>query len=170
MEKLHPRAVWILFVSYLPLLFPFLFLSFYFSAGVLVIPFIRRFQGNTLVQLTIALIIYVVICFIWAKLAYRFWKYELTENSLKIEKGVIMKKYVSIPYDRVQNVDIYRGVLVRILGLSDLQIQTAGYSGGYGGRGHGFGSEGRLPGLAIDVAENLREKLIEATRNKKQGL
>ncbi|PIP31509.1 hypothetical protein COX24_03155, partial [bacterium (Candidatus Gribaldobacteria) CG23_combo_of_CG06-09_8_20_14_all_37_87_8] len=121
MEKLHPRAVWILFVSYLPLLFPFLFLSFYFSAGVLVIPFIRRFQGNTLVQLTIALIIYVVICFIWAKLAYRFWKYELTENSLKIEKGVIMKKYVSIPYDRVQNVDIYRGVLVRILGLSDLQ-------------------------------------------------
>ncbi|MCG2690229.1 PH domain-containing protein [Candidatus Parcubacteria bacterium] len=170
MEKLHPRAVWIFFASYLPILLPLIFVAFYFSEGALSIPFIRRFSGNISLRIVIALIIYAIFCFIFAKLAYRFWKYELTENSLKIEKGVIMKKYISIPYDRVQNVDIYRGVLARILGLSDLQIQTAGYSGGYGGRGHGFGSEGRLPGLAIDVAENLREKLVQSTINNKQGL
>lgn len=169
MEKLHKRAVWILFASYLPVLFPLLFLTFYISSAI----FSGVFSGvNPLHAAPVviaAVVLYVIFCFIWAKLAYRFWRYELTENSLKIEKGVIIKKYISIPYDRIQNIDIYRGVLARILGLSDLQIQTAGYSGGYS-RGGGMRSEGRLPGLAIEVAESLRDRLVQITRNQKQGL
>ena len=43
---------------------------------------------------------------------------------------MIWKRYVTIPYDRIQNVDIYRGVLARLLGLSDLNIQTAGTTSG----------------------------------------
>ena len=68
------------------------------------------------------------VAFIWAKLSYRFYKYELTENGFRKELGVVYKKYVTIPYDRIQNVDIYRGIVARLLGLSDLNVQTAGAS------------------------------------------
>lgn len=100
---------------------------------------------------------------LWAGWAYNNYKYQLTEDTVKIEKGVIWKHYVSIPYERIQNVDIHRGILARILGLSDLQIQTAGISGFYL-------SEGRLPGLDTQTAEQLRDGLIKKVKGTKQGL
>jgi len=114
---------------------------------------------------------YAVFCYFLAYLTHRFWRYELTDNSLKIEKGIIWKKYISIPYDRVQNVDIYRGLVDRILGLSDLHVQTAGYSGSFSGhRKRGISSEGRLPGLAPEIAEQLRDTLVKRTKGARQGL
>lgn len=111
------------------------------------------------------MIAYIVIVYVWARLSYRFYLYELTENGFKKESGIIYKRYVTIPYDRIQNVDIIRGVWARILGLSDLQIQTAGMSGA------AYYSEGRLPGLSTEDAEKLRDELINRARqSKNQGL
>jgi len=90
----------------------------------------------------------------------------MTEDALRIEKGIIWKKYVSIPYERIQNVDILRGVFARLLGLSDLQVQTAGASG-YSR--YGF-AEGRLPGLGISEAEEIRDELIKRAKGKKPGV
>jgi membrane protein YdbS with pleckstrin-like domain len=123
--------------------------------------------GTLFLLLLLIPIPYLAFCYFWAGLSYRFWQYELTENALRIEKGVIFKKYISIPYERIQNVDIYRGILARLLGLSDLQVQTAGYSG-YGK--HGMMTEGRLPGLDTKVAEELRDKLVGKIKGTKQGL
>ena len=171
MEKLHPRAVWLFFVKFLfvgfffiaaftPLLFAFLVDKL--KVDFLALDLVPLF-GNSLVLA----IFYIAFCYLWAVLSYRFWGYELTKNSLKIEKGVIWKKYISIPYQRIQNVDIYRGVLARILGLSDLQVQTAGYSAP--GK-QGMATEGRLPGLDTKVAEDLRDKLVGKVGGKSQGL
>lgn len=114
--------------------------------------------------------ILIIISYIWARLSYRFWRYQLTEDAYKSERGIIFKRYVSIPYERIQNVDIYRGILDRLLGLSDLQIQTAGY-GAAGGHGlRGFGSEGRLPGLSKEKAEEMREELIRRAKGGKSGV
>jgi len=85
-----------------------------------------------------------------------------------VEKGIIWKRNVSIPYERIQNVDILRGIFARMFGLSDLQIQTAGQSATTG-----FSllssSEGRLPGLDIQTAEKLRDELIKRAKGK-QGV
>ena len=79
---------------------------------------------------------------------------------------MIWKKYVTIPYERIQNVDIHRGLIARLLGLSDLNIQTAGASTMvYRGRGGGgFGAEGRLPGISCEIAEQLRDELVKRSR------
>ena len=79
---------------------------------------------------------------------------------------------MTIPYDRIQNVDIYRGILARLLGLSDLNIQTAGMSAIINRYGvSGGGAEGRLPALSREVAEQLRDELIQRARqSKNQGL
>ena len=80
--------------------------------------------------------------------------------------NIIWKKYVSIPYDRIQNVDIYRGIWARIFGLSDIQIQTAG---GITAGSYGAFSEGRLIGVSKEEAERLRDELIRRARNSRTG-
>lgn len=165
MEKLHPKAVWIFFFRVLGFC---IFLSVWltsFLAGLLRVAGKRGF----LWWLILGFIICLIFAYFWSKLIYRFWRYELTEDVFKKEHGIIWKKYVSIPYERIQNIDIHRGVVDRILGLSSLSIQTAGY-GAIGGMRRGIGGEGYLPGLGKNKAEEIRDELIQRAKGKKQGL
>lgn len=95
-------------------------------------------------------------------LRYHYYRYELRDDGFRKEHGILWKKYVTIPYERIQNVDVYRNPLARLLGLSDLHIQTAGMSTGFGS--YGAASEGRLPGLAPHIAEQLRDELIRRSK------
>jgi len=174
MEKLYFKAVWLFFWHFF---FAGFFIAFFILAFAypMIMAMAVKAEFNPAFSLLfssfVVLVIYLVSCYVLARLSYRFWGYELTENVIKIEKGIIFKKYISIPYDRIQNVDIYRGFLARILGLSDLQIQTAGYSGGTSGiLGGVMSSEGRLPGLHPQVAEQLREELTQKVKFTKQGI
>ena len=177
MKQLDPKAVWLFFISFVLRAFiPIIFLSIY---GAVILSDLGKsldnggeFSFGFLNWLWIIIPVFLVLCFVWAKLTYHFYRYELTDAGFRKELGVIYKKYVTIPYDRIQNVDIYRGILARILGLSDLNIQTAGMSATVGRYGiSGGGSEGRLPALSLEVAEQLRDELIQRARQvKNQGL
>ncbi|MBI4086803.1 PH domain-containing protein [Candidatus Kaiserbacteria bacterium] len=176
MKQLDPKAVWLFFFSFVLRSFlPIILLSFWGMAfladlgenidtGEISFDFLNWFW--------IIAPAFLILCFVWAKLTYRFYRYELTDAGFRKELGVIYKKYVTIPYDRIQNVDIYRGIIARILGLSDLNIQTAGMSATVGQYGvFGGGSEGRLPALSHEDAERLRDELIlRARQTRQQGL
>lgn len=168
MQQLHPKAVWIFFFRYI---ISFFFIGLWLSFALMSVLVDTDIVTGIMAILIIAifLLIFVTIfAFIWAKLSYHFWRYELTEDAYKAERGIIWKRYVSIPYERIQNVDIYRGIIARILGLSDIQVHTAGY-GGAGAKG--LGSEGRLPGLSKEQAEVIRDQLISRAKGEKnQGL
>lgn len=177
MNQLHPKAVWSFFLSYLSRwLFLFLLLIFYgvfmliSSAKVFETAEVMAYFGWFVLSILVGLAVLALILYFCAKLTYRYYMYELREDGLRIESGVIAKRYVTIPYDRIQNVDIYRGLIARMLGLSDLQIQTAG-AAFQGARSKSFGSEGRLPGVSMVDAEQLRDELIRrAKQSKNQGL
>jgi membrane protein YdbS with pleckstrin-like domain len=124
---------------------------------------------NALTYLILFLIVYIIIAEIFIRWAYRNWKYEFTKESLKIEKGVIIKKYKSIPYERIQNVDITRGIIARIVGFSTIDIQTAGYSA-YAAKGGVGMSEGHIPAVSVEGAEKIREFLMKKITKNKQGL
>lgn len=180
MQKLDPKAVWMFFFRILTAWsILFIFLSFWLfgflaSSGVCrntaLAFWICGSAASYILWIVIIFALFVVLCWFWAKLTYHFFNYQLTEHAFKKEHGIIWKKYVSIPYERIQNVDIYRGVITRILGLSDLHIQTAGYSGVTRGRARGIRAEGYVPGLDKHIAEQLREELIRRTHGRKQGL
>lgn len=165
LQKLHPRAVWLFFFKYAGS-----FIVAVFFAGIWIVAAIgEKIAGIGYIIGIVIAIIFLLIAgsYIWARLSYHFWRYQLTKDSYRAERGVIFKRYISIPYERIQNVDIYRGILDRIFGLSDLQIQTAGY-GAVGSRGlRGFGSEGRLPGIDKQTAEKLRDELIKRAKGNK---
>ena len=57
---------------------------------------------------------------------YRRFEYELTEDTLDIRSGVLSRREREIPYGRIQNVDITRNVLQRLVGLAAVNIETAG--------------------------------------------
>lgn len=174
MKQLDPKSVWLFFFSFVfRWLFLLLFISTWFT---LFLSGIRSEVGgvsfgflNWLWLIGLGLLVFF---WIWAKLTYHFYRYELREDGFRKELGVIWKKYVTIPYDRIQNVDIYRGILARLLGLSDLHIQTAGASAQYSRHSAwGLSAEGRLPGLSRETAEQVRDELIKrAQRSKNQGL
>lgn len=167
MQQLDPKSIWLFFIG------------FFFGPSTVIIALVismmisipdadkGTLSFGLLIWLWVIIPALLIFSWIWAKLTYRFYRYELREDGFRKEFGVIWKTYVTIPYDRIQNVDIYRGVIARILGLSDLKIQTAGAST------HGVGAEGKLPGLSREVAEQLRDELIKRARQSKttnQGL
>lgn len=167
MEKLHPGAKWKFRIeSYFGLIIISLFFFVPFLIGT------REsdlFSSPILLLSIVFLFCFILIAEIFIHWAYKNWKYELTQDSLKIEKGVIIKKYKSIPYERIQNVDITRGIIARIVGFSTIDIQTAGYSA-YAAKGGMGQSEGHLPAVSIGGAEKIREFLMKKIIGKKQGL
>jgi len=59
---------------------------------------------------------------------YRRYEYELTADSFDIQSGVFARRNREIPLRRIQNVDISRNVLQRILGVAAVDLETAGGS------------------------------------------
>lgn len=171
MKQLDLKAVWLFFTTQL--------ISWGFFA-LIVASFLDLSLGSEVDELgyetlsinwgyvALVIIVATVLAFIFSKLTYRYYRYEMGDIVFKKEHGIIWKKYVSIPYNRIQNVDIHRGILARLLGLSDLQIQTAG---GITAGSYGALSEGRLVGISREEAEILRDQLIQKARTSRgQGL
>ncbi len=159
MKKLDKKAVWLFFLQYV--------WSFVYLGAFVVAITLSALDGEISVMAVLNLIGWVLltvllVSYFVSHLAYKFYLYELSNIGFKKESGIIWKQYVTIPYDRIQNVDIYRGVLARILGLSDLQIHTAGVGGVAMG-------EGRLPGLSMADAEVMRDELINRSRQSRSG-
>ncbi|MBU2109674.1 PH domain-containing protein [Patescibacteria group bacterium] len=175
MQKLDPKAVWLIFTGFILRWFIFILVFGIYIAFMLLADSDKDTPAfGFLKWLWVVVPALLVFFWIWAKLTYHFYRYELREDGFRKEFGVIWKKYVTIPYDRIQNVDIYRGVIARILGLSDLNIQTAGASAQVSRYGTwGLGAEGRLPGLSREVAEQIRDELVKRSRQSRttnQGL
>ncbi|MBS3099553.1 PH domain-containing protein [Candidatus Pacearchaeota archaeon] len=125
----------------------------------------------------IAIIFYILFIIIvgeiYARMSYSRYLYEITHDAVKLEHGIIWKKYTSIPYERVQNVDIKRGIIARMFGFSTVEIETAGQSGMGAHYGFRFGrrgnrqykSEGHLPAIDVDGAEKIREFVMKKIKH-----
>ena len=80
---------------------------------------------------------------------YRRFGYELTADTFDIASGVISRRRREIPLRRIQNVDIERNVIQRILGVAELRLETAG-----GGQ-----TEARLQYVGYDEAKRLQRDI-----------
>ena len=170
MKELHPGAKWIFRVTaYLAVFFTFLIL-FFSIIGILISVIKSPVIIFSLIASTLLIFLVLAVIFgeMYSNLSYKNWKYEFTQNELKTEQGIIWKKYRSVPYERVQNVEIHRGILARILKFSCLDIHTAGYSA-VAHSGVGGTAEGNIPAVSIEEAEKIREFLMKKI-GKKSGL
>ena len=70
-----------------------------------------------------------VLFFVWVKLYYDSMWYELRDDEMSWKPGVWFRKTGIVPYNRITNLDVRQGPVMRALRISTLSIQTAGYSG-----------------------------------------
>jgi uncharacterized membrane protein YdbT with pleckstrin-like domain len=108
----------------------------------------------------------IVIGEIYARLAYHFFRYEFTADNLKTESEIIWKKYSNISYERVQNVDIQRGIIARIFGFSTVNIQTARYSMPASHSWYGANAEGCIPAVDVKESVEIREFIMKKISKK----
>lgn len=83
---------------------------------------------------------------------------ELAED-LVIRKGRVFRQVSSIPFGRLQYVDVQSGPLERKYGMATLQIFTASPS-----------TSATIPGLLIATAEEMRERLMARGEAQRAGL
>ncbi|HEV2766724.1 MAG TPA: PH domain-containing protein [Acidimicrobiales bacterium] len=83
------------------------------------------------------------------RLAFGAWRYELTDSTLELRRGLVVRTHSAIPYFRVQHIDITRSPIERALGLSQLVVRTAAAT-----------TDARIPGIAAADAERLRDVVL----------
>jgi len=89
------------------------------------------------------------------------FSYQLTSSHLLIKHGVFTVNEVTIPYSRIQNINILNGVFDRRYGIYTIMIETAGKTAIPSG-GSGYAKpEGYIPGLKDPFAfeKELKEML-----------
>ena len=83
---------------------------------------------------------------------YRRLECVLTERTLEIKKGYLIRLEKTILLEKIQDMTLKHGPLLRAFGLTQLEIETAGQSKAEGG------SEGKLVGI-VDAA-GLRDRVL----------
>lgn len=86
---------------------------------------------------------------IFAIIRYFSYGYAIHNGNLIVKEGIITKKHRTIPLDRIQNINLKRGILHQVLGLVDLEVETAG-----GGK-----AEAHISALSQDDAHSLKIQL-----------
>lgn len=85
--------------------------------------------------------------------------YRLREDDLLVRRGMLFRRFVAVPYGRLQIVDIEQGPIERIFKLKKLKFVTAAASSGV-----------VLPGLSDVRAEQLRDQLVAVAESRRAGL
>ncbi len=96
----------------------------------------------------VALALFLTLWYVPAR--YERWRWQLTDLAVELRFGVIVRQQETVPYFRIQQIDIVQGPLDRILDLATLQVTTASASG-----------SASLPGIANDDAPTVRAGLLE---------
>lgn len=85
---------------------------------------------STIANIIIIAILVISLLFVavWNSLYYKSIVYHLNKTEMTWKRGVWFRQTGIVPYNRITNVDIVQGPLMRFFGISNLRIQTAGYS------------------------------------------
>jgi len=88
---------------------------------------------------------------VYQYLRYDAWGFEIQDDAVYIEHGVVVRVKKVVPFVRVQHIDSRRGPVERATGLASVVIYTAGSRG----------ADVSIPGLTPERADELRERLRE---------
>jgi uncharacterized membrane protein YdbT with pleckstrin-like domain len=102
------------------------------------------------------------------RLGYEKRWYVVTDRSLRVREGVVIVREMTITIANVQNLAVLQGPIQRVLGLADLQVETAGGGGSHGGKEHGTNLHTAWF-RGIDNAEEVKALIQERLRKLKDA-
>ena len=147
--RLHPKAKVALVIKAM--------IGMIFLMVFLIPSFLFMILGTDF-SLTIFLLIVIIIIsilflvvIVWAHMFYNRYLFRIGEDAVYINRGILWKRNVVIPYERIQHTSTTRGPIDLLTGLHILNIFTAGtgsVGARFGGGASAFAAEGSIPGLA----------------------
>ena len=115
--------------------------------GALVAEYLTPFP-NFLIAGPVALLLLLVVIMLPHR-RYAVRGYALSDDRLRVVRGMMFHSDTVVPFGRVQHIDVDRGPIERYYGLATLQLCTAG----------SHGDVISLPGLAHEDALAMRETI-----------
>jgi len=76
--------------------------------------------------LSILIFVFIILpAIIWIYFDYKSRSFIVESNRITINSGILIKRSKLIPFDKIQNIENFKGLLLRICGISKLYIWTA---------------------------------------------
>lgn len=114
-------------------------------------------EGLLLVVLGIAVaVILLVVLFSW--IAWSFHTYRISGEAVEARSGVVFRNHRRAPLERIQSVNLQRPLLARALGLTKIEVLTAGQDG-----------KVELAYLGHRDAKIVREQILRIAQQKRDG-
>jgi uncharacterized protein len=101
-----------------------------------------------LIPLAVAIYIIIVHAWIIPKLRYKYFRYKVLEDEIRIHSGIWFKSEVAVPLYRVQNIDTTVGPIMKRMNLKGISLQTSA-------------EKLYIPELETDKADQLRHDIRE---------
>lgn len=111
----------------------------------------------SIISFLIVLIYFVLFVGIWPKVKWKRWRYEVREDEVEIQQGVLVIKRTLVPMVRVQHVDTKQGPLLRKYHLATVSISTAA-------------TVHEIPALGLEEAEEIRNYISVKTKVAKEDV
>ncbi|MEP3052241.1 MAG: PH domain-containing protein [Erythrobacter sp.] len=118
-----------------------------FIVGALVLEGIGAVPGGYLV-IPIAIIALLAILRLPMR-RYNARGYNISSDRLRVVRGIWWNSDTTVPFGRVQHIDVGQGPLARFFGIATLTLHTAG----------NYNSSVHLPGLGLELANEMREEI-----------
>ncbi|KIL24058.1 PH domain-containing protein [Bacillus altitudinis] len=144
--SLNGLKVWRLQNGIISLIFLFIIIGVFVASYYFQWPY---WIGAILIGLWILQVIFGI--WLIPKIRHHIWRYEVFENEIEIQHGLIRVTRVIVPMVRVQHVDTSQGPLLRHYRLASVQISTAA-------------TVHDIPALELEEADELRDYISRLAR------
>ncbi|MEW4193884.1 PH domain-containing protein [Bacillus altitudinis] len=144
--SLNGLKVWRLQNGIISLIFLFIIIGIFVASYYFQWPY---WIGAILIGLWILQVIFGI--WLIPKIRHHIWRYEVFENEIEIQHGLIRVTRVIVPMVRVQHVDTSQGPLLRRYRLASVQISTAA-------------TVHDIPALELEEADELRDYISRLAR------
>lgn len=110
---------------------------------------------NTFIVLLVLSVIstYVSLCIIRKK--FQHWTYEYDAHFFFIREGILTKRLIMLPFEKIQSVILLEGPLLNQFGLATIELQ-------------GIEKVYRIPALDRQVASTVQKELAHLTRRREE--
>jgi membrane protein YdbS with pleckstrin-like domain len=115
--------------------------------------------ATTAALVTALAVLSLALLIVLARRNARSWAYFEGPEELLIRNGRLIRKVVTVPYGRMQLVDLATSPIGRKFGIASVQLHTAAAT-----------SHARIHGVPVDEAEGLRQRLVQRGQAFAEGL
>lgn len=176
-QHLGKKTFWIFVVKHSKLFLVFFVLGIIFTYSIvlgdkkasfdeLILTYEHLYISKSLILMTLwlALLGFLIVILLYSLIIYRQYKFKIDQHAFYVRRGVFFVKESVIPYRQIQNVEINRPYIYRLIGLAELDLTTFS-NAEFNGNPNSEKAKHLLPLIDYKVAKSLSEHLIQRGNN-----